>query len=378
MHLTDRFLNLVQQQLISYEDDQNIDHLVVYVARSNDGNSPRLEVVGEWPASKKVLQPVESDPELRAPSSNRRWYPLQEGSILLGVLRAERVPSTENWPEYLDKRLQSTAIALGHCLGLEFDRNRLNNELAGLKDQIGAMVHQLRNPLAALRTYAQLLIRKIGTDSDHINLIQGLLSEQDQLNKYLLSLEQLSNMKLPSISEGSTRLLLPPLVSKESSIDVKSLIEPLIERASAKANLQNRLWKGPSSWPDWTEKVRSIHQGLIGEIVANLLENAFRYSPPSASIGLEISNNGICVWDSGMPINDKERERIFQKGFRGTSSSELPGSGLGLALARQLSQQLGGDLVLISTPFSFNSLLPKVGNAFVLTLPMQIMSEEEM
>ena len=48
-----------------------------------------------------------------------------------------------------------------------------------------------------------------------------------------------------------------PLVSNESSIDVKSLIEPLIERASATANLQSRLWKGHSCWPDWTKKERS-------------------------------------------------------------------------------------------------------------------------
>lgn len=376
MNLSARFLDLVHKQLICYENDQEIDHLIVYVARSNDGNSPSLEVVGQWPSTKKVLQPVESDPELRTPSFDRRWYPLQEGSILLGVLRAERVPSSKDWPENLDKRLQATAMVIGHCLGLEFDHNRLVKELSELRGQIGAMVHQLRNPLAALRTYAQLLIRKLGPESKHLTLVEGLLSEQDQLTRYLSSLDQLSHMKLPNSSEGPNRLLLPPLLSNESSLNVKSLIEPLIERSSATANLQSREWIGPSYWPNWTKKNRSIPDGVIGEIVANLLENAFRYSPPSASIGLHINEKGICIWDAGEPICLEERERIFEKGFRGLSSSELPGSGLGLALGKELSQQLGGNLELMNNPSCFDSVLPKKGNAFVLLLPTKSKPEE--
>ena len=109
-HYSERFLNFVQQQLMSYqaEHEHELEHVVVYVARSGDSGSPTLEVVGQWPKSEKILHPVETDTALRTPSSNRRWYPLQEGSILLGVIRAERIASEEEWPESLDQRLQST------------------------------------------------------------------------------------------------------------------------------------------------------------------------------------------------------------------------------------------------------------------------------
>ena len=141
----------------------------------------------------------------------------------------------------------------------------------------------------------------------------------------------------------------------------------MIERAKARANLQGRKWFSPSEWPKWMES-RSISEGIIAEIVANLLENAFRYSPPQSSIGIELVEDGICIWDQGIPIKEEEREKIFEKGFRGESGSKMSGSGIGLALARDLARQLGGDLQLIVDPSIFKSSLPESGNAFVFTM----------
>jgi len=113
---------------------------------------------------------------------------------------------------------------------------------------------------------------------------------------------------------------------------------------------------------------RSISEGVIAEIVANLLENAFRYSPSQSSIGIELVEEGICIWDEGIPIKEGEREKIFEKGFRGESGSKMSGSGIGLALARDLARQLGGDLQLVVNPSIFKSSLPESGNAFVFNL----------
>ena len=367
MQYSERFLNFVQQQLMSFQADQELEHVVVYVARSGESGSPTLEVVGQWPKSEKFLQPVETDTALRTPSSNRRWYPLQEGSILLGVIRAERFATEEEWRESLDQRLQSMSILMANSLASELDRKRLLDQLDDQKEQISLMVHQLRNPLAALGTYAKLLLRKIGPESENENLVKGLMNEQAQVNKYLSALDQLSQVKLPQADDGSNRLLLPPLLPSETCISVKSLIEPLIERAKARANLQGRNWYGPSKWPLWME-AKSISEGVIAEIVANLLENAFRYSPPKASIGIEVIEEGICIWDEGTPIKEEEREKIFQKGFRGESGSKMSGSGIGLALARDLARQLGGDLQLLVDPSQFKNSLPDSGNAFVFSL----------
>ncbi len=368
MQLSERFLNLVQQQLESFESEADIQQLVVYVTQSKGGESPSLEAVGQWPNLGKVLPPVETDPDLRAPSSDRRWYPLQDGSILLGVLRAERFAVDQVWPETLDQRLQATAAALAQCLGLELDRRRLLEELSHQREQIGLMVHQLRNPLAALRTYAQLLLRRLGPESNHRSLVEGLISEQDQLDRYVSALDELSQAKLPSTNGSPAPLLLPPVLSKDPALNVRSLLNPLIDRASATAGLQGRKWYGPSRWPAWTEHQRPSGDGVIAEIVANLLENAFRYSDRNTPIGLYINEEGLCVWDGGTSIPNNEREKIFQKGVRGKNVDKRSGSGLGLALGRQLSEQLGGELTLMKTPADIDSSLPEEGNAFYLKL----------
>ncbi len=372
MQLSQRFLNLVQQQLESFQHESEVEQLVVYVAQSKEGKAPSLEPIGQWPSLEKALPPVEADPELRDPSLDRRWYPLQEGSILLGVLRVERFCSDDPWSELLDQRLQLTANALAQCLGLELDRRRLLDELNQQREQIGLMVHQLRNPLAALRTYAQLLLRKLGPESNYRTLVEGLLSEQDQLHRYISALDELSQNKLPSAKISSSGLLLPPLVSKESSLNIKDLLKPLIERASATARLQGREWIPPSQWPAWTSEMRPARDGVIAEVVANLLENAFRYSESTSSLGIYLCEKGICVWDSGPQIALDERERIFEKGIRGKKVLKSSGSGLGLAVGRELAEQLGGDLGLIIPPSLVSSHLPETGNAFFLSLNSKI------
>ena len=377
MQLSERFLNFVQQQLNSFESEVEIQHLVVYAALSNDGGSPSLEAVGQWPILEKVLPPVESDPALRVPSSDRRWYPLQEGSILLGVLRAERSAVDQVWSEVLDQRLQVTAQTLAQCLAIELDRLKLLEELTLQREQIGLMVHQLRNPLAALRTYAQLLLKKIGPESGHRSLVEGLLVEQDQLNRYISALDELSQSKLPASNGSPSPLLLPPVLPKGSSLNIKSLLKPLIDRAAATAHLQGRKWYGPSQWPAWTNKPTPSSEGVIAEIVANLLENAFRYSNSTSAIGLYLSEKGICVWDGGSQIPIHERERIFQKGVRGESAEGLSGSGLGLALGRQLSEQLGGQLKLIVPPTAIDVSLPDEGNAFCIFFTAKQLQELE-
>ena len=365
---SEAFLNLVKQQLKSFEFESSVDLLVVYIAHSQDDQAPTLEAIGQWPNLNKLFPPVELDPSLRAPSTDRRWYPLQDGSILLGVLRVERLPSDEAWSDALDQRLQATASALSQCLVLEFERKRLLDQLSQKQEQIGLMVHQLRNPLTALRTYAQLLLRKIGPDNKDRDLVEGLLIEQAQLNRYISALDQLSQERLPSQSSDPTPLLLPPVLPENSSINFRGLLEPLIDRAAATAKLQGRKWIAPTSWPEWAEKVRPSEEGYIAEIVANLLENAFSYSNKGSSIGLQLNEKGLCVWDEGEKIPDEEREKIFDKGFRGLKNKDKLGSGIGLALGKKLASEMGGSLTLIQSPKEFENALPQIGNAFVIYL----------
>ena len=152
-------------------------------------------------------------------------------------------------------------------------------------------------------------------------------------------------------------------------LTIADLLSPLVERAAATAALQGRLWRAPERWPSWTQRQRPAADAVAAEIVANLLENAFRYSPNGCDLGLHLHDHGVCVWDAGPPIPENERDRIFLKGVRGSTSSERAGSGLGLALAQTLARQRGGQLELLRSPAELDPCLPNQGNAFLLSLP---------
>ena len=117
---------------------------------------------------------------------------------------------------------------------------------------------------------------------------------------------------------------------------------------------------------------------MIAEIVANLLENAFKYANKDAEIGIFVTSKGLCIFDDGKKITQNENEKIFLKGFRGSASKKKEGTGVGLFLARKLAKQIGGDLNLIENPLRGNyeelqSLKKK--NIFYLELPIKKLNE---
>ena len=148
---------------------------------------------------------------------------------------------------------------------------------------------------------------------------------------------------------------------------MQTLLKPLLERAKATASLQGRPWRGPNLWPQWIDQ--PSQDGTMAEIVANLLENAFRYSPAGCSVGLCLLPDGLCVWDNGPPIPLEERDLIFERGARGSTGQDRSGTGLGLALARSLAEQQGRKLTLCVEPSRIAADLPAQGNAFVLSWP---------
>jgi len=228
--------------------------------------------------------------------------------------------------------------------------------------------------LAALRTYAKLLIKRLGSDDDSIEIVERMIIEQKQINQYVDSFSQFnSHIQLP-LEIGEERLLLPPNLDNKKEITVQSLLRPILERGKANADLDNRDWTEPSLWPDWTLSPLKAKYSVIAEIVANLLENAFKYSQKDSEIGVAITSNGICIFDDGKKITKNEKEKIFEKGFRGSAAKKKDGTGVGLFLARKLAKQIGGELRLLENNSIYNTEKLKnfkKKNIFFLELPIK-------
>ena len=365
--VSESFLVLLGYQLGQFADCAEVRSLVVYVTHASRDGAPSLIPVGHWPADGRTLTAVDGDSQLRVPAEERRWLPLRDGAELLGAIQVES--SISPWPEPLRQRLQAVALGLAEALRLDREGQRLRHRLALQEEQLRLLVHQLRNPLTALRTFGHLLLRRLEKDSDNRSLVEGLLAEERQLQRYVDAISDLARPDaLIAAAPDPQPLLLPPLLSGPGGQPLAEPLSPLIQRAAATATLQGRPWRGPDALPDWRGD-----SGAVAEIIANLLENAFRYSPQGAAVGLQVRDTPpgpvLTVWDGGAPIEEAEREAIFQRGVRGSRGLPLPGTGLGLALARDLAHSLGGDLQLVIPPQAVDPELPELGNAFVLSLP---------
>ncbi len=365
--VSESFLVLLGYQLGQFADCPEVRSLVVYVTHATREGAPSLIPVGHWPADGRTLAAVDGDSRLRVPAEERRWLPLRDGAELLGAIQVES--SISPWPEPLRQRLQAVALGLAEALRLDREGQRLRQRLALQEEQLRLLVHQLRNPLTALRTFGHLLLRRIEKDSDNRSLVEGLLAEERQLQRYVDAISDLARPDaLIAAAPDPQPLLLPPLLSGPGGQPLAEPLSPLIQRAAATATLQGRPWRGPGALPAWRGD-----SGSVAEIIANLLENAFRYSPQGVAVGLQVRDTSrgpvLTVWDGGPPIEESERESIFQRGVRGSRGLPLPGTGLGLALARDLAHSLGGDLQLVIPPQAVDPELPVLGNAFVLSLP---------
>ena len=377
MQLSNKFEELVLTQLESFGCFMGVRHLVVYFASAKKGEKAGFELLSQWPEKTRSLKPIVDDPELKVASPSRRWYPIQDQDILIGVIRVETDFKSGEWPLILDSRLKALSVSLSKSFSIEIDRQKNDKEINYLRSQVGFVIHQLRNPLAALRTYAKLLMKRLGPDSDLLEIIESMLTEQKQINEYIGSFEKLNKPIQIPIDIGEERLLLPPDLRINEKVTIKDILTPILERGKANAILQNKIWNQSSEWPNWSVREISSKFRVIAEIVANLLENTCKYTEENAQIGLFLLNSGIIVFDNGEKIPIEEGEKIFTKGYRGISSKNKEGTGVGLFLARKLAKKINGDLFLLENhdDSDLNNEIQnlKTTNIFYLKLPIELL-----
>lgn len=87
-------------------------------------------------------------------------------------------------------------------------------------------------------------------------------------------------------------------------------------------------------------------RALLGQVIANLLENALRHTPPGSEVTLTVDGSRLTVTDSGRGIPEDEREKVLRRLYRLDRSRNTPGSGLGLSLVDAVVKLHGGTLTL--------------------------------
>ena len=151
---------------------------------------------------------------------------------------------------------------------------------------------------------------------------------------------------------------------KREYIDVLKLLQEVVEEVSpvSRSRGQKLIWEPPAVLPVvWADKVRVL------QIVLNLLNNAFKFTPRQGQITIrakgEEGNLVIEVSDNGPGIKEEDQKRLFNPYHRLEGDRErLSGLGLGLALCKTLVELHGGQIWLKSSPGK--------GSTFGFSLPL--------
>ena len=218
---------------------------------------------------------------------------------------------------------------------------------------LAAMSHDFRSPLTVVRGAVELLL---GERPGTLTPQQRDLAESAERNVRRLEefTEQL--LEMARLEEGQVTL-------DKEELDPVSLLRDVVAEHSPLAKAK-RQWirLDLDGGPPAVVGDRS----RIAQALANLVVNAIRYSPNGTPIQISARRSGeavrIEVRDHGPGIPHEDRQRIFDKFFRGRTSDGTAGSGLGLAIARSLLTLHGGSLDYEETPGG--------GSTFVASLPV--------
>jgi PAS domain S-box-containing protein len=231
---------------------------------------------------------------------------------------------------------------------------RALQEEARRKDEfLATLAHELRNPLAPIRNAVALLHLRRGADEELHNAADLIDRQVTQLSRLVEDLLDVSRIRF-----GKVQLRRAPIDLREAAKDAVATSEPVL--AAARHRLQLDLGTEPV-WVD-ADRVR------LAQVIANLLNNAARYTPAGGRIRLEITGGekeaGIAVEDNGIGIDPALLHRVFEP-FAQLETREAVASGgigIGLALARALVELHGGHI-------SAHSAGRGQGSRFVVCLP---------
>lgn len=207
---------------------------------------------------------------------------------------------------------------------------------------LSSAAHELRTPMASIHGFAELLLRRNYDEDTRRELLDTIHKQSKHLTKLVNELLDLARIE----ARGGRDFLL-----EEQSV------APLIRETTASILVANDPRRVEIELPDALPLVR-IDASKMRQALTNILSNAYKYSPSGSRIELGIERRtagerdflGIRVRDEGMGMTPEQLMRACERFYRADASGAIPGTGLGLALVKEIMALQGGSVEIASEP----------------------------
>jgi PAS domain S-box-containing protein len=233
-------------------------------------------------------------------------------------------------------------------------------EVDRLKSEFVATVsHELRTPMTSIKGYVEILMMGAAgaLNENQLHFLDIVKNNTERLNILVNDLLDVSR-----IEAGRVTLSI-------QAVDLREVAEDVISDVLRRSQEENRPMAVSVHAPQDLPRVNGDLE-RVRQILGNLVDNAYNYTPENGAITVEMKANGkeiqVNVSDTGVGIKPEDQARIFERFYRGEHPLVLatPGTGLGLSIVRQLVDMHRGRIWVTSKG------IPGEGSTFSFTLPV--------
>lgn len=263
------------------------------------------------------------------------WFGLSRGVAPLRALQQRLRARRPDDLSPIDERAAPAEIA-PLVLAINELLERLSATVHTQRRFVADAAHQLKTPLAGLRTQAELALRDASPDEMQASLRQ-LVAGSERATRLVNQLLLLARAENPA-TVGMTPLDLNQLAREQTTQWAPQALSMGTDLGFEEAHRPVTI---------------AGNAILLAELLNNLIDNALRYTPRGGRVTVRVSGQPdaalLEVEDSGPGIPAQERERVFDRFYR-VLGAQAEGSGLGLAIVREIAQKHGALVTLADNP----------------------------
>jgi len=259
-------------------------------------------------------------------------------------------------PEHLEERLpirdtgdelDQLAITVNQLL------DRIFTYLQEHRESLANAAHELRSPLAAIRSSVEVALNRGRTTEEYEELLESIIEQGAALEVLVNQLLLLSEMERDHLELPKDPVQLDQLVTRSVS-----MFQGVAEQKGVDLQIRG------------LRPLRVAGNRLhLREVVNNILDNAIKFTEKGGKVTVDVQEDEehalavLRITDSGIGIATADLAKVFDRFFRGdrSRSRDIPGTGLGLSICKSVVEAHGGTVAVQS---------PGVGTTFVVKLPV--------